>query len=63
MWHCKCGTNVKAVTETDRANIDHPGLLNAVCPKCEEIQIIYGHRIVIVMGDNGSEQLKASNTG
>ena len=52
MWRCRCGTNVRAITEMDQANIDHPGRLNADCPKCGETQIIYGHRIVIVTGDN-----------
>jgi len=63
MWHCKCGTNVKAVTEMDRANIDHPDRLNAVCPKCGETQIIYGHRLVIVTGDNTPKAPTASTTG
>jgi predicted RNA-binding Zn-ribbon protein involved in translation (DUF1610 family) len=52
MWHCKCGTNVKVVTETHRANIDHRDRLFAACPKCGETQIIHGHRIVSVTEDS-----------
>jgi hypothetical protein len=49
-WRCQCGTVVKVVTETDRANSDAPDRLNAECPECGEAQVIYGHRIVSVTG-------------
>lgn len=49
-WKCKCGISVQVITETDRANSDHPDTLKAACPNCDDKQVIYGHRIVSVSG-------------
>jgi hypothetical protein len=47
-WRCSCGTGIKVVTETDRANSEELDRLKATCPNCGDPQIIYGHRIVTI---------------
>ena len=55
-WDCKCGLGVKAVTETDRANIENVQPLLVACPNCEEKQAIYTHRVVLVINEKKKEE-------
>ena len=54
-WYCKCGLGVKAVTETDSANIANSQPLWVACPNCEEKQAIYTHRVVLVINEKKKE--------
>jgi hypothetical protein len=45
-WRCKCGAYIKVVSETPK---DKPlATHDAVCPKCGDIQLIYGYKLLSV---------------
>jgi hypothetical protein len=43
---CKCGAEVKVVTEADRRN--QPGAVIAACPECGDQQLIDAPRLISV---------------
>jgi len=47
-WRCKCGVNVKVITETDRTRINEAVRQEVQCPHCGDRQIVYAHRILEV---------------
>jgi hypothetical protein len=47
-WRCKCGVNVKVITETDRTRISEDVRHEAQCPNCGDRQIVYAHRVLEV---------------
>ena len=47
-WRCKCGVNVKVITETDRRRISEDVRHEAQCPNCGDRQIVYAHRVLEV---------------
>jgi len=56
-WRCKCGADIKVVTETDRTEIEYHIRITVSCPNCGERRLIYAHRIVEVSAEAPQEVL------
>jgi hypothetical protein len=55
-YRCKCGLSLQVLTETDKSRIDERTLLEVACPKCQEKQVIYAHRITKIEVDLPSKK-------
>jgi hypothetical protein len=48
-YRCKCGVRLQVLTEADKARIDERILV--ACPRCQEKQVVYAHRITKIEVD------------
>ena len=51
-YRCKCGVRLQVLTEADQARIDER--IPVACPKCQEKQVVYAHRITKIEVDTQS---------
>jgi hypothetical protein len=45
-WRCRCGVNVKVITESDRSMRGR--MLDVACPRCGVKQMVYGQTLIVV---------------
>ena len=51
VWRCKCGIEVKVVTETDGARIGLDDRVIATCPLCRDEHVLSAHRVISITTD------------